>query len=518
VYRTGDLGRYDADGKIEFLGRSDDQVKVRGYRIEPGEIEAVLNEHEAVKQSVVVVAEDERGDRRLIAYVVGGEWVTSPLLRIYLRDRLPDYMVPESIMVLEQMPVTANGKIDRKRLPRLSDARQSIEGSFVAPRDVLELQLAQIWESVLGIHSISVTDNFFDLGGHSLLAVRVMTKIRNVLGRDLPLSALFQGGTIERLAAMLRREHTSMSWSCLVELEPSGSRPPLFFVHPAGGNVLCYLDLARCLGPDQPFYGFQTPGLYGEQALYTRIEDLAAHYIEAMTAVQPEGPYFLGGWSIGGIIAYEMAQQLGARGERVGQLILLDTGAQLFGEGRTEEGDGHEDQFEEKDLIGLIKSFGDALPISREDLAQFQGDNQVDYVLKKAASLNLLPPDVDITLARCFLKVFRANGIARRKYVVQAYPGAITLFKTAMRLPMPSSVGSVDNEQNAELIQDPTLGWGELAAGGVRVVDVPGDHHTMVSRPQVETLALRMREFLIESETRVRVFDGESIESNSHPC
>src|SRR5262249_54844995 len=151
----------------------------------------------------------------------------------------------------------------------------------------------------------------------SLLAVSLKAIIRNELGQDLPLSALFQGGTVERLAAILRREASSRSWSCLVELRASGSQPPLFFVHPGGGNVLCYLELNRLLGPDQPFYGFQTPGFYGERPLFTRFEDLAAHYIEAMKAVQPEGPYFLGGWSLGGVLAYEIAQQLVAQGQGV---------------------------------------------------------------------------------------------------------------------------------------------------------------------------------------------------------
>src|SRR5262249_6087571 len=146
---------------------------------------------------------------------------------------------------------------------------------------------------------------------------------------ELPLSALFQGATIELLAGILRREASSMSWSCLVELQASDLQPPLFFVHPAGGNVLCYLDLARCLGADQPFYGFQTPGLYGEKPLYNRVEDLAAHYIEALKTIQPEGPYFLGGWSLGGIVAYEMALQLVAQNQKVSQLLVLDGGAPL---------------------------------------------------------------------------------------------------------------------------------------------------------------------------------------------
>ena len=284
TYRTG--ASSSSAGRIY-------QVKVRGYRIEVGEIEAVLDEHQSVRQSVILASEDERGDKRLVGYVVGDGGATAPSLKRYLREKLPEYMVPETILILEAIPLTSNGKVDRKRLPSMKDAGRHLgQGGVAAPRDVLELQLTQIWEGVLGIHPIGIKDDFFDLGGHSLLAVSLMARIRNVVGRQLPLSALFQGRTVENLAAMLRRETSSLPWSCLVEIQASGSKPPLFFVHPGGGNTLCYLDLARCLGPDQPFYGFQSPGLYGERVLYARIEDMSAHYIEALRAIQPEGPYF----------------------------------------------------------------------------------------------------------------------------------------------------------------------------------------------------------------------------------
>src|SRR6266511_2065148 len=296
VYRTGDLGRYLSDGNIEFIGRADEQVKVRGYRIELGEIQAALQEHRSVRQSVVVANNDERGDKRVVGYVVGDGAVTGVELKNDLRQRLPGYMVPEAIILLDEMPLTANGKVDRKKLPAVSDTRPKRE-SLLAPRDVLELQLAQIWETVLGVQPIDVRDDFFDLGGHSLLAVSLMAKIRSVVGRDLPLSVLFQGGTVERLATILRREANAMPISCLVGLQTSGDRPPMFFAHPAGGNVLCYLNLARCLGADQPFYGLQTPGLYGERDLFERIEDMASHYIDALRTIQPNGPYLLGGCS-----------------------------------------------------------------------------------------------------------------------------------------------------------------------------------------------------------------------------
>jgi len=344
-----------------------------------------------------------------------------------------------------------------------------------------------------------VKDNFFDLGGHSLLAVRLMARIRSTLGRELPLSTLFQGATVESQASLLRREASSMSWSCLVELQAAGSQLPLFFAHPGGGGALCYLDLARCLGSDQPFYGFQTPGLYGERAYFTTIEDMASHYIEAMRAIQAEGPYFLGGWSLGGVVAYEMAQQLVAQGEKVGQLLLLDCSvwARKRENAKGEEGDIQEEQDIEEDIAAMLMDIlAEEWPISREELEPLEMDERLDYVLRRAKDKNIFPPDIDVARARSYLKMFRTNERAASKYIAQAYPGEVTLFKTTSNIEMPPSDEAAPSEEMMKMIQDPTMGWGDLAAGGVRVVDVPGNHQTMVSKPHVEILARRIRDSL----------------------
>jgi thioesterase domain-containing protein len=428
-----------------------------------------------------------------LGYVVGEDVATVGELKRHIRERLPEYMVPEAIQVLEAMPITANGKIDRKRLPAFVDARQSSNESFVAPRDVLELELVKIWESVLGVQPIGVKDNFFDLGGHSLLAASLMTRIQNVMGRELPLFTLFERGTIEHLAGILRREASLLSFSCLVELQASGSQPPLFFVHPSSGHVLCYLDLARRLGPDQPFYGLQTPGLHGEQPFYTNLEDMARHYVEALKRIQPAGPYFLGGWSLGGAVAYEMAQQLVEQSERVSQLLLLDAEAGLYRSGHIDE---RVDEHLDDDAVLLMDMLSNVLPISREDLEPYQVEERVDYLVKKAKSVNLFPPDIGVTQVRFFLEVFRTNVKAKRRYVPRVYPGTVTLFKTARQVKIPVANGSTPDRLITEVIPDPTLGWGALAAGGVRVIDVPGRHVTMLNDPHVETLALRIRDCL----------------------
>jgi amino acid adenylation domain-containing protein len=579
LYLTGDRARFLSDGNIEFLGRRDDQVKVRGYRIELGEIEAILNEAPHVQECAVAVRKDGWGNAQLVGYVVCREGKGEPAaaLRDFLQQLLPGYMVPSAFVFLKSLPVTPSGKVDRNKLPALSDVRQQSEGSFVAPRDVLELQLAQIWESLLNTHPIGVKDDFFELGGHSLLAVGLMARIRKTLGRELPLSALFQGATVENLASLLRREADSMDWPCLVELQGSGSQSPLFFAHPAGGVALCYLDLSRCLGPDQPFYGFQTQGLYGERPLFTTIEEMAAHYIEAMKTIQPEGPYFLGGWSFGAIVAYEMAQQLLAQGQKVSQLLLLDCSAWAHSEEHiklrepdieaqdTEAEDAdlpvkpREPDIEAKDTEAedadlsikprepdieaqdteaedadlsikprepdieaqdteaedaelLMDIFAEELSILREETKSLAGRERLEYVLQNARSKNILPPDIDVVRARAYLKLYRTNRRAMEKYVARVYPGSVTLFKTARDIETPGSDEAETSEKTikmTKIFQDPTMGWGDLAAGGVRVVDVPGNHQTMVNRPHVETLALKIKERLNEIGTTDSEFERE---------
>ena len=249
---------------------------------------------------------------------------TADELRRFLKDKLPEYMVPAVVVLLEALPVTPNGKVDRRALPAPDRSRPELEKAFVAPRDDLELQLAQIWEEVLGVRPVGVTDNFFELGGHSLLAVRLFALIEKRLGKKLPLTAVFQGATVEHLADLLRQQATPGPQSSLVAIQPGGSKRPLFLVHPAGGQVFPYVHLAQFLGPDQPCYGLQARGLEDGQDPHTRIEDMAAYYIQAMQTVQPTGPYLLGGWSMGGVVAFEMAQQLHAQGQRVALLALLD--------------------------------------------------------------------------------------------------------------------------------------------------------------------------------------------------
>ncbi len=475
MYKTGDLARHLPDGNIEYIGRTDHQVKIRGFRIELGEIEAALAQHPAVRQAIVSAHQDVAGEKRLIAHVVGDREhaPTANDLRSFLKDRVPEYMVPSVFMSLESVPTMPNGKIDRSALPKPDQARPEMGKVFVAPRDVLEIQLADLWEEVLNVRPIGVTDNFFELGGHSLLAVRLFALIEKRLGRKLPLTALFRGATVEGLADIVRRNSLSETPSSLVPIQPGGNKRPLFLVHPAGGHVFPFVSLAQCLGPDQPCYGLQARGVEQGQDPHARIEDMAACYIEAIQSVQTEGPYLLGGWSMGGEIAFEMAQQLHARGQRVALLALLDARIPSTNELISDE------EFEATLMADVVRYFGLSTEFSKS-LALIPHDELLARVLEEGKKGGLIPADVEASQAHRLIELCKSDFRASRNYVLHRYPGRVTLFR------------AVDDPSGKSV--DPTLGWSDWAEEGVEVQIVPGNHATMVYKPNVETLAEKLAE------------------------
>jgi amino acid adenylation domain-containing protein len=495
MYKTGDLARYRPDGNIEFLGRVDHQVKIRGFRIELGEIEAVLGQHPAVREAVVLAREDAPGEKRLVAYVVADS--TADELRRFLKDKLPEYMVPAVVVLLEALPVTPNGKVDRRALPAPDRSRPELEKAFVAPRDDLELQLAHIWEEVLGVRPVGVTDNFFELGGHSLLAVRLFALIEKRLGKKLPLTAVFQGATVEHLAGVLRQQAAAPGpQSSLVAIRPGGSKRPLFLVHPAGGHVFPYIHLAKFLGSDQPCYGLQARGLEDGQDPHTRIEDMAAWYIQALQTVQPTGPYLLGGWSMGGVVAFEMAQQLHAQGQRVALLALFD--------GRIPTPD---ETFPEEDAEAILlveRYFGISFgPI--ESLAELPKDQQLAFMLEQAKSAGLVPAELDVSQARRFVELLRSDLRATQNYALHLYPGRITFFKASETLEGASA--------------DQTLGWNDWAGDGVEVHVVPGNHANLMYEPNVEVLAEKLTACLNQAQSAEAEENGSVVvnASDRHP-
>jgi amino acid adenylation domain-containing protein len=481
IYRTGDLGRLKPDGTIEFLGRKDFQIKVRGFRIELGEIEAALCQDPQVNKAVVVGREAEDGNKQLVAYMVPKE---EPLsiepVKDSLKQKLPEYMIPSFFVTLESLPLTPNGKIDRRSLPA-PDMSSASESTFVAPRDDLELRLTQIWQEVLGVKSIGVKDNFFDLGGHSLIAVRMFAAIEKAFGKNLPLATLFQAPTIEQLAHICRDKGWTAPWRSLVTIQPQGSKPPLFFVHGIFGNVIYFRELANYLGSDQPFYGLQAKGLDGKETPYTSLEEMAAHYVQEMRSFQPTGPYFIGGHSFGCIVAFEVAQQLYAQGQEVALLALLDQAVSRH----------------------IQVPFSDWLSGHIKNLLSLGYPERVAYVVGRlqAKIKHKIPQQIrqlyknlgDKETAehhQRFQTVMEANIQAINRYEPQVYPGKVTLFKAKIGSPRRYAL-------------DPLGGWGEFASKGVDVIDVPGDHMTLIQEPYLPVLAEELKACLEKGQGKI---------------
>ncbi len=339
LYKTGDLVRYLPDGNIEFLGRRDNQIKIRGFRVELGEIEAILDQYPAVHKAVVLVRENARQEKCLIAYIVPdhGQAITSNELHRFMQEKLPEYMVPSDFLSLESFPTTPNGKLDIHVLPLPDVTKRLEEGNFVAPTLPLHHQLVEIWEDLLNVRPVGITDNFFSLGGHSLLAARMVDRIEQVCGKKIPLSTLFSGATIEHLANLLLKEDILTGDKAqrevkeegnprakVVTVQAGGARRPFFFLHGDwyGGGFYC-MNLARGLDREQPFYVLE-PYEFDRVQVPLTFEEMASAHIETMRAVQPEGPYLLGGFCNGGLVAYEIARQLHAVGQKVDLLVLID--------------------------------------------------------------------------------------------------------------------------------------------------------------------------------------------------
>jgi amino acid adenylation domain-containing protein len=488
LYRTGDLARRLPGGELELLGRIDSQVKLRGFRVELGEIEAGLRQVPGVAAAVVMVREDSPGDRRLVAYLVpapcaapeGPADALPGAVRRALGERLPAHMIPGAFVVLDALPLLPNGKVDRRALPAPDRAARPAAGG--APRDLLELRLAQLWEEVLGLWPVGIRDDFFALGGHSLLAVHLIGRIEQIAGRRLPVASLFQGATVERVAALLRAAAPPAPAGSLVPIQPLGSRPPLFWVHGAGGTVFSFLDLARHLGSDQPFYGLQAPGLEEGPEAPASLEILAALYLDEIRNIQPDGPYYLGGWSLGGVIAFEMAQQLQSQGYAVASLMLLDSRVP-----------GPQPRMSRDRGLALLGAFARNLGLTVADprralreLRRLSPEERLARILGEAQRAGLLPESFDLPRLRRLWAVFQTGVEALVRYRPRPYPGRITLVRAA------ETTGG----------EDP--GWELLAAGGLAVCTVPGDHFTLLCEPNVGRLAEQLRAHLQPEETGER--------------
>jgi thioesterase domain-containing protein len=377
-------------------------------------------------------------------------------MRDFLRQKLPDYMIPSAFMVLDAFPLTPNGKIDHRSLPAPESSWLEAERDYREPGDSLELQIVKIWENLLGVYPIGITDNFFELGGHSLMAARMFSHIEKMTGTALALGTLFEAPTVTELAETLRRKGWVSQWQSLVPIQSGGNRRPLFLVHPMSGNVLGYADLARHLGPDQPVYGLQALGLDGKRAPFTRVEDMAAHYLEEVKTMFPEGPYVIGGrCSIGGFIAFEMVQQLVAQGQEVALLVFFDVPG----------------------VPSLIRPF--KRPHHRKSMLRYPR-RRINEIMNNAK--NMFDPQ-----ARRFQRVIDANYRARDQYIPKTYCGRIVFF-----LSEGHRIGHRYDPRSQS-------GWAELAHGGLELHIVPGDHSSMLRPPHVRIVAEQLREYLDEA-------------------
>ncbi|GHH85681.1 non-ribosomal peptide synthetase [Streptomyces sulfonofaciens] len=469
MYRTGDLARWRADGTLEFAGRADAQVKIRGHRIEPGETESVLQRHPAVARCAVTVAGTGM-DRRLVGHVVWREGEETASLRAFARDRLPSHMVPSAFVSLEALPLTPNGKVDVRRLP---EPGTGTGGAAMAPRDVLELRMTGLWQRILQRAPIGVRDDFFELGGHSLRAFELMEAVRREFGVDVPLNALFRAPTVEGLCAALPGASGAVAHLLVPMAEgpaPEAGRapaPPLFLVHPHGGDVCCYVDLARRLGGTRPVYGLEAVGYNTDSTPLERIEEIAARYLDEIRTVAPEGPYRLAGWSFGGNVAFEMAAQLERAGDEVDFLGVIDAEALGTGPGPSEQ--------------DVLVRFGAEAGLSEEQVRRLDDDHIIAALVRRSHERETLPERTQSAAVRRMLAVARAHQKAAAGY----RPGTrvtadVHLFTVSQQHPT---------------LQAPPVdphAWRARTRGRVHEIELPGNHHDVVYPPHSAAVAERI--------------------------
>jgi amino acid adenylation domain-containing protein/non-ribosomal peptide synthase protein (TIGR01720 family) len=492
LYRTGDRVRGHSSGELEYLGRADQQLKIRGYRVEPGEIEAALAGIEDISFCAVAPARDRSNQMHLVAYYRAGHPLPSSTLRSALAQSLPDYMIPSAFVYMENISMTANGKVDRSKLVYDPRERSETRVPFVAPRTTIQRRLVRLWEQVLDVRRVGLDDNFFDLGGESFCAYRLMAKIGAEFGYDLPLTAIFQAQTPGGLAEVIEKAAALDSERSVVRIQSGGAdRLPFFCVHPAGGDILGFQALAKALGREVPFYGVQSAGRIVGSTTQASLEEMAEFYLREVRAIEPEGPYLLGGHSLGAVVAFEMVRQLETEGAKVGLLAVLD------GELRIESA--------MLDTLLLVSDIFE-LGLSRQELSSVPDSEMMEYLLRKARKkfarvleiafdLDILPRGFRTRDAELFLSRIAANidrAVAYRPEVISA---PITLFTASEATP---NVAPVDVRK-----------WQAHTRGGVCVIPAPGNHMTLMKPPHVRTLADLLRPRLEEFRVRAAAVHSE---------
>ncbi|WP_229892769.1 thioesterase domain-containing protein, partial [Streptomyces tendae] len=454
---TGDVVRWDGEGRLEFVGRADDQVKLRGFRIELEEVEAALARHPGISQAAVMVREDQPGDKRLACYVVPAtDAVPDPrALREHAAAELPDYMVPAAFVALDAIPLTLNGKVDRKALP-VPPTTAALTSRL--PRTPREELLARLFADVLGRESVGIDDSFFDLGGHSLQAARLVSRIRKAMSAGLNIRDLFEAPTVAALAARLASGHTSDAWEVLLPLRTTGDRPPLFCVHPGFGLSWSYLGFAAHLPDDLPLYGLQARSLQHTTDLPGSVDEMADAYLARIRSVQKAGPYHLLGWSFGGLVAHQIAVKLQEQGEVVALLAVLDSYPEASSDALTTA--------EEEEFETLLSSFGEA---TDEDHRKSCVQEARPSVHRIASGLT----DLDDDRLAAVLYTYARNVRLMREFTPGKFHGELVFF-------------SASAEQTADTRAADV--WEEYVVGPISVEEIDCTHGEMTQPPALAAI------------------------------
>jgi surfactin family lipopeptide synthetase A len=459
LYKSGDFARYLPDGNIEYLGRLDEQIKIRGFRVELGEIEAVLRGHPKVRAAAVALREYLPGDKRLVAYVVPKPQLepVAGELRAFLKRTLPEHMIPAVFVSLETLPLGPNGKVDRRALPVPTPLDGAIEPGFIAPRDVLETRLAEIWEEALGVRGIGIRHSLFDIGAHSLLVARMLTRIEREFGKRLSFISVYGAPTIEGIAALLRGSHTSTRYTKINPIQPAGTRLPFFCL----GGGFFFRPLAQHLGIDQP-----TLAINFDESIIDRLhlpynfEELAGYMVRAIHEYQPDGPYFLGGFCDYGLIAYEAARQLLNQGHRVALLALFDTCNPAYLRNISRLG-----EISWSRVSRTLKKLREQNPAEAYRYVEERLGHIWKGLFKSPSKLDSAVPPIGLE---------RIVLLALENYDPKPYAGKVAIFRA-------------DTKSFAEM-----SGWRTVITGPVEVHDIPGTHQGMFFEPHVEELGGRL--------------------------
>jgi amino acid adenylation domain-containing protein len=467
LYKTGDLGRWLPEHSIEFLGRTDCQVKLRGFRVELGEIESVLEQIPQVQQAVVMMLEDQPGDQRLVAYFVprNPNQPGAMQIRKALTQVLPDYMVPSAFIPLKAMPLTANGKIDRQALLDPNRYSKAIIFDYNPPQGLVESEVARIWEQILNVARVGANDDFFELGGHSLLAVRVMARIAEVFAVRLPVAVLFEASTLRKLAEVVESGQKAAPTPPLpILLRKGGPQRPLYFVECDPGFV--YKDLLDCLSEERPFYSLQMAFAAKGENPDSSIEQIAERRVHAVLQADTEGPYFLVGHSLAGLVAFEMAQQLTQQGREDAFVGILDMGLD------TPKVPANAD-----DATVLEYLFGQQFGTATDHFRSLSPDDQIAHVADAAVKMQRVPAGTEREHILRYIELWKANLRALSNYEPKLYGGRVALFKAAEKLSF------------RYYSADPTMGWDRIGSSRLRVLNIPGNHYTLLTNNNAQEVS-----------------------------